>query len=119
MQDADGDGDIDLLWDNPLHFAVSLVCLNNGEGQFECLAPPTPQVDMGATHETSLKQFRQRCFDGLLSAERSPVHNHKLSSQWYVYFVKFFKHQQNETLLRIASPISHLPAKRSLPFLSC
>src|SRR5262249_54571487 len=27
-QDVDGDGDVDLLWSHPLHFALSLVCFN-------------------------------------------------------------------------------------------
>ncbi len=119
MQDADGDGDVDLLWSSPLHFAVRLVCLNDGYGQFECLTPPTPQVATNPTHEARIKQFHIQCFESLLSAERSPSPDYRLTSQLGVHLVKSFKKWRRQPLLRIASPVYHLPTKRGPPFFFC
>jgi hypothetical protein len=40
VQDLDGDGDTDLLWQASLHSHAVRIWLNDGAGRFECLCPP-------------------------------------------------------------------------------
>src|SRR5713226_188412 len=42
-QDIDGDGDMDLLWQEAGALHEVMVWLNDGTGRFECLCPPEPR----------------------------------------------------------------------------
>ncbi len=119
VQDLDGDGDIDLLWSDPLRLVISFICLNDGSGRFECLTPPALQVATNATHGAGVKQVRVRCSECIFNFEHSSSPDHKLASQRSVSFVPTSTKLPRELQFQIPASVCNQPASRGPPTSAC
>jgi hypothetical protein len=115
-QDVDGDGDVDLLWGNLLHFAISLVCFNDGFGHFECLSPPRPGT-LPTPHRAGVTHFQVRGFERMLSTSTTPSDSsaRKPASLQGVLPVLAPQQLRHEPQCRSRSSVGSLTAPRAPP----
>jgi hypothetical protein len=84
LQDLDGDGDTDLLWQAALPFPQVIIWLNDGDGRFACLCPidqqryPTTLSDAGITPLSSCPSTCFSLSEHLPSPEQLSVRNGEL-----------------------------------------
>jgi hypothetical protein len=118
VQDIDGDGDMDLLWQEarPLHEV--LVWLNDGTGRFECLCPPAPRNWGAALSGLGVHASHRRCPDSALSPERNPSPGSALTPRWDFHVGATLGSPRPEHVW-ILFGLKRLPPNRSPPLLLC
>src|SRR5215467_7420301 len=82
-QDLDGDGDMDLLWQESLPSHTVRVWLNDGRGRFECLCPPDAHARRFIIGSPGVTASHSRRSPSVLSSEEhsfSP--GHTLTARW-------------------------------------
>jgi hypothetical protein len=82
-QDLDGDGDTDLLVQEPLPLPEVLVWLNDGAGRFECLCPPAPRIREFALSGPGVSASQRRPPASALSPERNPSPGYTRTPGWF------------------------------------
>ena len=118
-QDIDGDGDMDLLWQEagPLHEVM--VWLNDGTGRFACLCPPEPRDRVvSALSSPGVNASRRRRPDSALSPERNPSPGSALTPRWDFHVGATLGSPRPEPVW-ILFGLTRLPPNRSPPLLLC
>ena len=118
VQDIDGDGDMDLLWQEarPLHEV--LVWLNDGTGRFECLCPPAPRNQGAVLSGLGVHASHRRHPDSALSPERNPSPGSARTPGWDFHVGATLGSPRPEHVW-ILFGLKRLPPNRSPPLLLC
>src|SRR5713226_4027546 len=118
MQDIDGDGDTDLLWQGSLPPHAVMVWLNDGAGRFECLCPPESHEGGFALGGPGVGASRPRRPDSALSPERNPSQGYALASRWDYHVAATLGLHRPESV-SAWSCLKRFPSNRSPPLLLC
>jgi len=118
-QDLDGDGDMDLLWREPLPSHTVRVWLNDGRGRFECLCPPDAHARRFIIGSPGVNASHSRRSPSVLSSEEhsfSP--GNTLTARWDFQIAATHGSYRPERV-RLLSSRKRLLSTRSPPPLFC
>src|SRR5262249_40127604 len=118
-QDLDGDGDMDLLWQESFPSHTVRVWLNDGRGRFECLCPPDARTWRFTIGSPGVNASHSRRSPSGLSSEGhrfSP--GNTLAARWNFHVAATHRPYRPEHA-RIVSSRKRLFSPRSPPFLCC
>ena len=118
-RDLDGDGDLDLLWQESLPSHTVRVWLNDGTGRFECLCPPDAPARrfmIGSPGVTASHSCRPDCI--LNSGAHNSSPGHTLAARWD-FQVAATRGSHRPKPVRILSSRKRLLSTRSPPFQLC
>ena len=118
-QDLDGDGDMDLLWQESLPSHTVRVWLNDGRGRFECLCPPDAHARRFLIGSPGVTASPSRRSPSVLSSEEHSFSPGNILTARWDFQVAATRGAHRPERIRIVSSRNRLLSTRSPPLSPC